>query len=247
MGDRRGPAREALEALWRRHQNPARRLLSPRVLRELELRARFELEVPDVESVVNEVPRGAAPACASCPNRCCGGWDNVVSLRLSDLATLVDLGRTDLVRRRKPRFPESVLEARPGLRALETSLLWRSLPVMRQLGPGGVCAALGDDGRCTLYPSWPASCARFPYTFDPARRRVTWGTRCPVQKAERDEAHARALFEASLAAYEEKVRDAVLLVHARPELDAIGLGPWLCRPGEDPFESSARPDASPSR
>ncbi len=232
MEERAGPTESALRALWRRHRTPVRRLLSGAFLREWALRRRFDLRpLGDVEL---EISIGAAPSCPDCPNLCCGGWDNLVSLRLKDLALLIDLGRTELISRRKPRFPAALLAERPGLEALEASFSWRTLPVLRQTSPGGPCAAL-EGRRCGLHPHWPSSCARFPYALDSTRRKIQWGTRCPVQKARPDPEHGARLREATLAAYEARVMDAVLLFHARSELDRIGLGAWLVGPDEDPF------------
>lgn len=229
-----GPTRRALDALWERHRHAGKRWLGLGILRELALRNRFELKPVDVRKVARDVPRGAVPDCPSCPQICCGGLENVVSLRLSDLATLVDLGRTDLVSKLKPRFPEDLVAERPGLRDLSESYLWRSLPVLAQLGPERRCAALTRNLQCSLYPHWPISCERFPYTLTPDRRRVRWGTRCPTRKprAHLHRDRSDALFEATLSAWNERIRDAVLLFHARAELERLGLGPWLCGPDE---------------
>lgn len=229
---------QALDALWSKYRSGWRRLLSPRLVKELVLRASFDPDVIAPWRVANEVPKGTIPDCPKCTNICCAGLENVVSLRLRDVAMLIDIDRTDLMAKQKPNFPAWMLEERPGLHQLVASELWRALPVMRQVGELSVCAALDTKTlKCTLHPSWPSSCERFPYSLNVARRRVFWGTRCPSKQVGAEH-HARSeeLFTAAIDAYNLRVMDAVLLAHARPQLEALGLGPWITGPGEDPFE-----------
>lgn len=231
----------ALESLWPRYRSKWRRLLSGRAIRELQLRASFDVDLLRHWRFTNDIPAGMIPDCPECTNICCAGLENVVSLRLRDVALLMDIGRTDLMTKKKPNFPTSMLAKRPGLRELVASELWRTLPVLRQIGDLRVCAALSRNLTCTLYPSWPTTCERFPYTLSVVRRRVTWGARCPSRKRAPEHApRSRALFKAALNAYDERVKDAVLLAHARAELDRIGLGAWLTGPRENPFEEVPR-------
>lgn len=66
---------------------------------------------------------------------------------------------------------------------------------------------------------------------------MRWGTRCPSkQQAPEHEARSEALFWAAIDAYDERVKDAVLIAHATKALDALGIGAWLTRPDQDPFE-----------
>ena len=77
------------------------------------------------------------------------------------------------------------------------------------------------------------TCERFPYTLSVMRRQVTWGTRCPSKKQDIEfEPRRREMFEASLRAYDERVKDAVLLAHAPKALDEIGIGEWLTKPAK---------------
>ncbi len=217
-----------LNQLWDRYRRAWRRLLSPKVRAELRLRARFDIDLMSPWQISNKVPTGTIPDCARCKDICCRGLENVVSLRLCDVATLIDVGRTELMTREKPVFPPELLHKRPGLRALEHSELWQILPVLRQVGADRHCAALTPELKCALYPNWPSSCERFPYTLSMVRRQVRWGTRCPSQeRSPTHKARSKTLFRAAITAYNERIRDAVLLTHARPELDALGIGAWL--------------------
>ncbi len=226
-----GPTQTALAQLWAQHRRNGRRLWSPAWRRELALRARFDLEMFAPETIANQIAPGTVPDCPNCPDLCCAGVTNTVSLRLVDVATLIDLGRTSLMTRTKPRFPLALQQSRPHLATLQTSMLWRQLPVMRQIGPQQQCAALGPDRRCTLYPSWPTSCERFPYQLDALRKQIHWGTRCPQPlRHPQYEKRSAELHQAAVRAYNERIKDAVLLTHARPALDALGLGAWLGDP-----------------
>lgn len=232
--------RAALAELWSAHRSGFRRLMSTGLIRELELRSSFDLDLMVPDRVRNRIQAGTIPDCERCDDICCAGLENLVSLRLVDIATLIDVGRTDLIQRKKPRFPDELLRERPHLEELVHSELWRALPVLKQVGESHICAALSPSMRCTLHPHWPLSCERFPYTLKAARREVVWGLRCPSQKTGPEhEARGGEMFEASIEVYNERIRDAVLLKHARPALDRMGLGAFLVAPDEDPFEEPA--------
>lgn len=235
-----GPAQGALDRLWTEHRSGLGRLLSPRMWSELMLRSSFDLDLLTPSRIHNRIRPGTIPDCERCDDICCVGLENVVSLRLRDIAVLMDVGRTELIARKKPRFPDSLLAAKPHLAELAESELWRTLPVLRQVGESRICAALSPSLRCSLHPHWPLSCERFPYSLKAARREVVWGLRCPSQRNAPEHAErSEQMFEAAVETYNERVRDAVLLVHARAHLDRLGLGAFLIQPGEDPFEEPA--------
>jgi hypothetical protein len=234
-----GPILSGLDALWSQWKNKWSRLLSAQVIAELKLRASFDVDLMAPWRIANKIPKGTIPDCAKCEDICCAGVENVVSLRLRDVAVLLDLGRTDLMTKKKPRFPAQLLRTRPALQELVESELFRALPVMKQVGEHRICAALTPDLRCSLHPYWPTSCERFPYTLSAVRKHVTWGTRCPSRQcAPEHEPRSEELFSASVEAYNERIRDAVLLAHAREALDALGIGAWISDDDEDPFEAA---------
>lgn len=231
----------ALDALWAKHRSGWRRLLSRGIVTELSLRASFDLDLLVPTRIANTIASGTIPDCASCDDICCAGLENVVSLRLVDVARLIDAGRTDLIATKKPRFPESMFRTRPALYELMGSELYRTLPVLRQITDRRICAALQPDMTCGLHPHWPLSCERFPYSLSAVRRRIVWGERCGSKV--RDPEHAErseALAAAAVKTFNERVRDAVLLAHARPALDAMGIGAFLTDPYGEPFEAPGR-------
>lgn len=241
-----GPTGSALAALWTKYERGSKRLFSRRIWKELVLREAFDLDLFVPNKVKNEIPSGTIPDCARCEDICCAGTENVVSLRLRDIATLIDLGKTDLISKKKPRFSERELRTRPFLRELTESFLWRTLPVMKQIGEQRICAALTPEIRCSLHPHWPLSCERFPYTLSAHRRAVAWGTRCPEKKVEPEQRErSEQMFGAAIETYNDRIRDAILLTHGMRELEKLGVTEFLVRPGEDPFEPAHALDLLP--
>jgi Fe-S-cluster containining protein len=234
-----GPTLARLDELWGRYRSNWRRLFSRRAVAELTLRASFDLDLLAPERIARRIPKGQVPDCPNCQDVCCAGIENVVSLRLRDIAVLIDIDRTDLISTKKPRFPRSMLASRPVLQELVASELFQTLPVMKQVGEMRICAALTDDLRCSIHPSWPLSCERFPYSLSAIRKEVVWGRRCQSRREAPDhEPRAAQMFRASIETFNERVRDAVLLHHARAELEELGIGRFLTAPNEDPFEPS---------
>ncbi len=235
-----GPVESALNSLWHNYQHSWKRLLSTGVMKELMLRASFDPDVIAPWRITNAIPKGTVPDCPACTNICCAGVENVVSLRLRDIAMLIDIGRTDLMSKLKPNFPAWMLHERPLLKELVASELWRALPVMRQQGDLQACAALDlDTLQCSLNPNWPTTCERFPYTLNMVRKQVVWGSRCPSKHQDpRHLERGEALFQATITAYNERVKDAVLLAHARPALKTLGVGDWITGAKEEAFEKN---------
>ena len=232
-----GPVQQGLDALWGRYRSKWKRLFSTKMIDELVLRASFDIDTLNPFWIANKIPKGTIPECRRCPDICCAGLENVVSLRLTDVAMFMDMDRTDLMARKKPNFPLQMLRTRPALSELVASDLWRALPVLVQLGEDRVCAALSPDNLCSIHPQWPSSCERFPYTLGALRKDVIWGRRCPVQQTgPQHEERSKQLFRSAIHAYNLRVMDAVLLTHARKQLDELGIGRWLIAKDEDPFE-----------
>ncbi len=216
------PTVEALAALWR--EVTARPLWQrPDLGRYLRLRRTMRLELLDVRQVRLLAPRGKINDCSACTDLCCIGRRSTVLLRLRDLATLIDLGRTELVTHDKPTFAPEEQQDRPALRRHLASEAWRRFPVLRQTTLGA-CAALSLAGQCTLYPHWPLSCARFPYALHADRREAFYSPRCDSFWIRPDaEPRARAMVAAAVDSYNERIKDAVLLAYAEARLAELGL------------------------
>jgi Fe-S-cluster containining protein len=204
---------------------------SPNFVRYLRLRRRARLRLLDPEGVRMVGPHGKINDCAACTEICCVGPHSTVLLRLHDIATLIDLGQTDLISHRKPRFSEVELAARPALRRQVASDAWARFPVLAQ-DSMHACRALTAEGRCSLYPSWPLACARFPYALHAERAEVFYSRRCDSFWIRPDGGHAaRRMAVAAVAAYNERIKDLVLIEYAPARLEALGLLRWLSRSG----------------
>lgn len=228
---------EALELLWKDYKSKWKRLLSRQVITELSLRSIYDVQPINLKKIASTVPAGTVPDCPNCEDLCCQGVENLVSLRLSDIAQLIDMGRTDLISQRKPRFTEQMMFQRPALFELMGSELWLTLPVLKQIGPYRMCAALDKDLKCSLYPHWPLSCERFPYSLDATKKKVFWGSRCASKQCSPEyETRSLEMVEGAGQTYNERIKDAVLLTHARKKLDELGIGSFLSDPTNPEFE-----------
>ncbi|HET6343481.1 MAG TPA: YkgJ family cysteine cluster protein, partial [Myxococcota bacterium] len=170
------PTVAALESLWR---EVAHRPLwaPPNFFRYLRLRWRTRLALLDPTTVRLRGTVGKINDCSACSDICCSGPRSTVLLRLTDIAMLMDIGRTDLMTHAKPQFKPEELRARPALRRQVASEAWARFPVLRQ-NEFGACEALTAAGKCSIYPHWPLACARFPYALHAEAQEIFYSQRC---------------------------------------------------------------------
>jgi Fe-S-cluster containining protein len=220
------PTVRALEKLW--SEVTARPLWADgRFFAYLRLRSRMRLKLIDVADLGTVAPAGKVNDCPGCTEMCCIGHDQTVSLRFRDIATLVDIGRTDLITKDKPTFAGQQLEQKPALERTVASESWKRFPVLKQ-NKFGACLALSVEGKCTLYPHWPTSCARFPYALDVESSEITYSPRCRSFWIRPDaDAKIEGMKVAAVAAYNERIKDLVLLAYAPEQLASLGLTTFL--------------------
>lgn len=216
-----GALERSVDELWQRTRF---RLHSPRYLWTwLELRRRFDLSLVRPASVKVMVPRGLVPDCESCVDICCTGPNAVVSLRLTDIAALVDAGLERAMTHERPdREPDDKSWAR--LEA-DWSVFHRAFPVLKR-DVTGTCSLLTESRTCGAYPSWPLSCARYPYAFDALNNRVFLAKGCESHReVSLDDAPGgvRRLVDNAVRAYNERVKDVILLHVALEEIHGLGL------------------------
>ena len=215
-----GPLAVALRELW---EQQAPELMSVRGWIKLwRLRRRFALRQVSLSGLKVLVPTGQLPDCENCLDLCCTGPNAVVSLRLRDIATLMDLGRPDLIAWDRPPSTKKDSAAR---RAADSTVFHRAFPTMAR-DATGTCKALNEDRLCGLWPNWPLSCARYPYALDTLNGVVFYAKGCrSTRLAEVGELSVavRDLVRASVDAYNARVRDIILLHVARNELRELGL------------------------
>ena len=220
------PTVAALEALWDEVSNKPL-WMGSRLWTYLSLLRRMRLRRLDPGRIRVVAPRHKVNDCRSCTDICCVGQRSAVSLRLRDIAALVDVGRTDLITTHKPRFSAAELETHPALRRHVSSRAWAVFPVLAQ-DSLGACRALTPSGRCGLYPHWPLACARFPYALLPESEQVFYSRRCDSFWIRPDAGEpVREMAAAAVAAYNARIQDEILLAYARDRLEALGLLRYL--------------------
>jgi Fe-S-cluster containining protein len=227
----------ALEALW--NDVSHKPLWAPPTFwKYVRLRWRMRLALVDPARVRLVAPPGKVNDCAACTDICCVGPRSTVLLRLRDIAQLIDVGRTDLIAAAKPVFSDAELERRPALARHVASDAWSTFPVLRQ-NSFGACAALTTEGACDLYPHWPLSCARFPYSLHLEAREVFYSRRCDAFWIRPDAAGRQTeMAAAAVAAYNERIKDAVLLAYAPERVRQLGLTAFLA--GGSEFDTPSR-------
>lgn len=220
------PTVEALERLW--SEIRSRPLwANGRFFLYLRLRSRMRLKMLRPDDLVSIVPEGKVNDCSACTEICCIGHEQTVSLRFRDIATLMDIGRVDLITKKKPVFSDALLAEKPALARTVASDAWSRFPVLTQ-NAFGACRALSEEGKCTLYPYWPTSCARFPYALDVEAHEITYSQRCRSFWIRSDaEPKVTAMKLAAVAAYNERIKDLVLLAYAPRQLEDLGLTRYL--------------------
>ena len=127
----------------------------------------------------------------------------------------------------KPTFAGQELEQKPALKVTVASETWKRFPVLKQ-NKFGACNALSVEGTCTLYPHWPTSCARFPYALDVEAGEIAYSQRCRSFWIRPDaDAKIEGMKVAAVAAYNERIKDLVLLAYAPAQLADLGLTAYL--------------------
>lgn len=220
------PTVDALNALW--DEVASKPLWAPPYfLKYLRLRWRMRLSLLRAEKVSVVAPVGKINDCSECTDICCIGPRSTVLLRLRDIAMLLDVNKAHLMTHAKPVFTSAQLTHNPALLRQTKSDSWQIFPVLRQ-NSFGACEALTDQGRCGLYPNWPLSCQRFPYFLDADFMEVKYSQRCQSFWVHpKTQKKVDAMQVAAVAAYNERIKDAILLAYAPKRLETLGLMAYL--------------------
>lgn len=218
-----GACERGLDELW---PIARARLWTARYFREsLHLWRRYHLRPLDLGKLKIAIPAGQVPDCESCTELCCTGENAVVSLRFRDLARLVDAGLQAAITHERPA-PKAPKKAQSwARREAEASIFGQAFPVLAR-DRTGTCTLLTVDRTCGAWPAWPLSCARYPYALDLQSRVIFWAKGCKsptVLPSSEAPPRVRALARAVVDAYNERMRDVILLAVARPELAELGL------------------------
>lgn len=215
-----GGKESALHAIWHLTQQ---RKLKPRYWpRLLRLRANFDLDFLQYKDMHIAIPKGKIPDCPNCLETCCSGPNAVVSLRLIDIAKLVDNGFA------KNIVPATKTAHKSGTTFSET-LFAQSFPTLKR-DATNTCTLYNTQRLCSAFPNWPLSCARYPYAVDAKNRVIFFAKGC--RSYELVPAHtalpqSARLYRAAMDSYNERIKDLFMLALSLPELKDAGLVEFL--------------------
>ena len=212
-----GPIEKQLRSLWDEARN---RVYHPKNWFKLQkMRRRFDLSFILYKDIKIMVPAGKVPDCDTCLDICCTGPKSIVSLRLRDIAALLDAGLQQHITHERARF--AILG--------NSSIFDTIFPVLAQ-DRTQTCTLLDENRMCGAYPHWPISCARYPYAVDALNKVVFYAKGCgssdllpPYEVAER----TRYLVQAAIESYNERIKDIFLIYFAKTDLEKIGLNQYL--------------------
>ncbi len=217
-----------LHALW--DEVRTNRLFKPRYfLTNLYVFNKYSLQLVDPVKVKNTMAPLKVPDCTTCIHNCCHGVENTVSLRLIDIARLLDAGLADMIDlNNRVHIEKEILRKHPGIAANIQSDTWRKFPVLRRVND--ICPKLGKDNKCTIYGARPLTCRRYPFMLKDDLKAVTVSTYCKnlvVHAGNWGDENVQELFLSAIDSYNEKVKDLILIYYAKKELEDLKIGKYL--------------------
>jgi Fe-S-cluster containining protein len=225
--ERLSPPAQLEDALARAEAGPIRRRATSPFgwFRNVRLARRVSLRALQASDVTVEAEEARVPTCEGCPNSCCRGPGTGISLRLADVARLVDAGLGWAVAKTQS-WEDDHYARDPALREHEARDSQRRFPSLRRRADGA-CVFLDEAERCAIHSIRPLACRAFPYRLDETRTRVHFSGRCASSRADGQAADVDEMVGAVLELYNAKVRDLVVLTHGRRELRRLGLSRYL--------------------
>ncbi len=184
---------------------------------------RYQSRMLKLQDLVLEVPETQHPMCSSCKNTCCSG-PNLVSLRLSDLARLIEAGLGWAAVTPTPLQREEIYQENPELREIEDRDSFRLFPVLEQ-NKQGCCVFLDDEKRCSIHSIRPLACRRFPHFLSSDLKSVKWARFC--KSYEQNETQQSDAREIILENHNQKLKDLWLLSFGKDLLRKLGLLDYL--------------------
>jgi len=216
-----------LRALWEKTRY--RPYLPGNWWKRWRLSQNYELSFVHLKDMQIAIASGVVPDCENCLEVCCAGPNSIVSLRLSDIARLVDAGLEDYIVR--PRLAASPRQLSQHLLSNKNGFDQMFPTLLRD--ESGTCSLLGKNLSCQAYPNWPISCARYPYALDVVRHIVFFAGGCKYRKKApsdpRAVSKARYLAHAAVECYNERIKDIIMLSFAEKELTELGLTKYLVK------------------
>ncbi|MBU0581018.1 MAG: YkgJ family cysteine cluster protein [Candidatus Margulisbacteria bacterium] len=218
--------KENLENLW--HQTKEKKLFRLKnILKDFWLTLKYDLRFIDPKQVQLKINPLQVPDCKTCSRNCCRGVENTVSLRLIDIARLIDAGLTKFIdKNNKIHIQKEIAEKHPRILRNIKSDTWRKFPVLKRVND--ICPLLDNKNNCTIYNVRPLTCRRYPYTLMDNMKEIKFSKYCINPKTiEKQNEYSQEMFNTAIEVYNEKVKDLILIHHAKKELQEIGIYNYL--------------------
>lgn len=219
---------DALKDLWERARH--RGLYPQQWLKRWRLGLNFDLEFLRVSEMRLALPRGKVPNCRDCQELCCTGPKAIIHLRLKDIANMLDQGLSKAMVV-SAKAPDSIGK-NEAEKEFDDSIFGRVFPTLAR-DRFGTCTLLRDDLKCSIYPKWPLSCARYPFAVDAKNKIIYYAKGCTsFELLPPDAASDRFgyLVTAAVESYNERIKDLLLLAYAYKELEHLELTRYLNTP-----------------
>lgn len=195
---------------------------------DLWLLSKYDLRLIDKTQLQLNFDTELLPDCQKCSQNCCHGAENTVSLRLIDIARLLDAGLEEAINLDNQSFKKDAYfkEHRNDFRHLNSDS-WNLFPVLRRVN--NICPYLDTKKRCTIYEHRPLTCRRFPYVIAENKKNLLFSKKCHQTKKEgnQESTAQKILLNSAVDSYNEKIKDLILIYYAREELQKIDLAKWL--------------------
>ncbi len=196
------------------------------IFKDFLLLTKYDLRFIQAAKVKLRVADNMLPDCEHCPQNCCHGAENTVSLRLIDIARLLDAGLSAAIDQDNRSFRQDIyFKNKPGVLADINSDDWNYFPILKRVN--NICPYLDQQNKCTIYKYRPITCRRFPYILTQTKAHIVFSQKCYKTKIALEPLKQQELFQAALDSYNEKVKDLILINYARADLEEIGLRKYL--------------------
>lgn len=193
---------------------------------DLVLLQKYDLRFIDPKRLALQFNQKLLPDCANCPENCCHGAENTVSLRLIDIARLLDANLAEAIDLDNQSFRQDrYFKTNPQALRFVSNDSWKFFPVLKRVN--NICPYLGKDNRCSIYKHRPITCRRFPYIIASDKKNIIFSQKCYKTKFANNKEQQETLLKAAIDSYNEKIKDLILLHYARKELSKIGLTKYL--------------------
>ncbi|MFC1483092.1 YkgJ family cysteine cluster protein [Candidatus Margulisiibacteriota bacterium] len=173
------------------------------------------------------------PDCHACDKNCCSGSGNQVTLRLKDIARLIDNNKEHYIDvKNKPQLELKKYRFWERFHRRKDQEFLNIFPKLKQKDDG-TCIFLTEDKKCSIHTIRPLVCRSFPYSLEQSLREITFSLSCSTFKKaenETDEKLVKQLFNDTITNYNEKIDDLIAVFLYPHELNKIGVQKYISYP-----------------